>query len=219
MTEATEIKDAIVVGDIVKVHAQLQPDGSLTATEIELADAQDSTGQDGEIDFFGTVEDIQADHWVVAGTTFMVTTETEIKNAIVIGDSVKVEATLQAGGTYLAHEIELQDESGSAEHTDFFGQVTAMNPGSWTVGGLTFLVTPSTEIKDAIALGDFVKIEALVGADGSLTALEIELEDDQIGDDDGEDEDDDDGQEVEDEDESEDDDSGHSGSSSSGGDD
>jgi hypothetical protein len=94
-----------------------------------------------------------------------------------------------------------------------------MDPGSWTVGGLTFLVTPSTEIKDAIVVGDFVKIEALVGADGSYTALEIELEEDQIGEDDEQDEDDsDDEQEDEDEDEneSEDDDSGNSGS---GGDD
>jgi hypothetical protein len=98
-----------------------------------------------------------------------------------------------------------------------------MDPGSWTVGGLTFLLTPSTEIKDDIAVGDSVKIEALVGADGSLTALEIELEEDQIGDDEGEDDSNDDQEdEHEDEsgdDESEDDDSGNSGSGGSGGDD
>jgi hypothetical protein len=238
VTTATEIKDAIVVGDMVKVHALPQPDGSLTAREIELAASETSTGSGedevppGDVDFFGLVEDIQADHWLVAGTTFLVTTDTEIKDAIVIGDSVKVEATPQADGTYLAHEIELEDSSSSGQngqtqntHTDFFGQVTAMNSGSWTVGGLTFLVTPSTEIKDAIAVGDFVKIEASVGADGSLTALEIELEEDQIGDDDDDGEDDsDDEQEDEQEDESGEDESGdddseNSGSGGSGGDD
>jgi len=239
VTGATEIKDAIVIGDMVKVHALPQPDGSLTAREIELAASEDSTGSGGDevppgdVDFFGQVEDIQADHWLVAGTTFLVTIDTEIKDAIVIGDSVKVEATPQADGTYLAHEIELDDSSSSGQngqtqdgHTDFFGQVTAMDSGSWTVGGLTFLVTPSTEIKDAIVVGDFVKIEALVGADGSFTAVEIELEEDQIGDDEDdandEEEDEDEGDdedEDEDEDESGDDDSGSSGSGGSGGDD
>ena len=229
VTDATEIKDAIVVGDNVKVHAQPQSDGSLTAREIGFAASQDATdpdsdeGASGDVRFFGLVEDIQADHWVVAGVTFLVTTETEIKDAIVIGDSVKVEATPQADGTYLAHEIELEDQASSADHTDFFGQVTAMDAASWTVGGLTFLVTPSTEIKDAIVVGDFVKIEALVGADGSLTALEIELEEDQIGDDDGEDdssdEQEDEHEDESGEDESGDDDSGNSGSGDSGGDD
>jgi len=233
VTEATEIKDAIVVGDMVKVHAQLQSDGSLTAMEIELAGPEDVAGadEDGEeqdaTKFFGAVEDIQSDHWVVAGTTFLVTPDTEIKDAILLGDFVKVEATQSADGSWVAHEIELEDQAqdepdadeDEADSTKFFGQVTAMDPGSWTVGGLTFLVTPSTEIKDAIVVGDFVKIEAVVGADGSYTALEIELEEDQIGEDDEQDEDDsDDEQEDEDEDEneSEDDDSGNSGS---GGDD
>jgi hypothetical protein len=234
VTDATEIKDAIVVGDMVKVHAQPQPDGSLTAREIELAAPPDPALPDddedlpGEVHFFGTVEDIQADHWVVAGTTFLVTTETEIKDAIVIGDSVKVDATQSPDGSWVAHEIELEDEpqdepdEDEADSTKFFGTVTAMDTGSWIVGGLTFLVTPSTEIKDAIVVGDFVKIEALVGADGSYTALEIELEEDQFDDDDGED-DSDDEQEDQDEDEDEsgegesgDDDSDNSGS---GGDD
>jgi hypothetical protein len=237
ITEATEIKDAIVVGDMVKVHALPQADGSLTAREIELAGPEDVAGadEDGEdqdaTKFFGAVEDMQSDHWVVAGTTFLVTPDTEIKDAILLGDFVKVEATQSADGSWVAHEIELEDEAqdepdadeDQADSTKFFGQVTAMDPGSWTVGGLTFLLTPSTEIKDDIAVGDSVKIEALVGADGSLTALEIELEEDQIGDEEGEDDSNDDQEdEHEDEsgdDESEDDDSGNSGSGGSGGDD
>ena len=239
ITEATEIKDAIVVGDMVKVHALPQSDGSLTAREIELAGPEDVAGadEDGEdqdtTKFFGAVEDIQSDHWVVAGTTFLVTPDTEIKDAILLGDFVKVEATQSADGSWVAHEIELEDEAqdepdadedqDEADTTKFFGQVTAMDAGSWTVGGLTFLVTPSTEIKDAIALGDFVKIEALVGADGSYTALEIELQEDQIGagddQDDSNDEQEDEHQDESGEDESGNDSSGNSGSGGSGGDD
>jgi len=221
---ATEIQDAIVVDDMVKVHALVQADGSLLGTEIALAEQDPQTGNDedemlpGELDFFGAVEDMQTDHWVVGGTTFLITPDTEIKDAIILDDFVKVEATQAADGSYTAHEIELEDSPSQPSGTEFFGEVTAMGDGSWTVGGLTFLITPTTEIKDAIIVGDFVKVEASVGIDGTLTALEIELDDDaQIGDD-SEDGDDDSGDDdQEDEQETEDDDSDHSGSSGSGG--
>jgi hypothetical protein len=113
----------------------------------------------------------------------------------------------------LALEIELAGESDlPGERTEFFGQVTSMDAGSWVVGGLTFLITPDTEIEDDIVVGDFVKVEAFVAADGTMTAHEIELEDDASGDDDDGDMDDDsdDGEddEHEDEDDDHDDDDG-----------
>ncbi|HSB88758.1 MAG TPA: DUF5666 domain-containing protein [Anaerolineales bacterium] len=240
---ATEIKDAIVVGDTVKVHASLQADGSLLATEIKLAEDSNGDGaedEDGmlpdELHFFGAVEDMQADHWVVGGTTFLITPDTEIKDTIVVGDFVKVEATQDASGAYVAQEIELEDqgqdmnsdgqgddssgdEGSSSESTEFSGQVTAMNADNWVVGGMTFLITSSTEIKDIIVVGDFVKIEATVATDGTMTALEIELDDDQkIGDDQESEDDHSGGDDQESEDDSSDD-SDHSGSSGSGGDD
>jgi len=243
---ATEIKDAIVVGDTVKVHASVLADGSLLATEIKLAEDSNGDGaedEDGmlpdELHFFGAVEDMQADHWVVGGTTFLISPDTEIKDTIVLGDMVKVEATQNPDGSYLAQEIELKDQEGqdgedqnpdeqspddessgdesSNDSTEFSGLVSAMDAGSWTVGGLTFLITPSTEIKDIIVVGDFVKIEASVATDGTMTALEIELDDDQqIGDDQESEDDHSGGDDQESEDDSSDD-SGHGGSSGSGG--
>jgi hypothetical protein len=213
----TEIKDAIVVGDTVKVHAISQADGSLTAREIELASveagATSSTSED--LHFTGWVETIGPDLWVVGGTTFLLGPDTEIEGGIVVGDFVKVEAALQSDGSYLAREIKLADEGDlPGEKTEFFGQVTAMEPGTWIVGGLTFVVTPDTEIKDVIVVGDFVKVEAFVGADGSLTAHEIELDDDAIQSDDDGDDDDIEDEHDQDEDEDEDD---HSDSGGSGG--
>jgi hypothetical protein len=231
LTPETEIKDAIVVGDMVKVHALTGTDGSFTAREIELAGDQAAEGDD-KLHFFGVVETIQADSWVVGGTTFMIGPDTEIEAGIVVGDSVKVEAILQTDGSYLAHEIKLGDEDESNDgdssgpgdgETDFFGQVTAMNADSWVVGGLTFVITADTEIKDVIALGDFVKVEAAVGADGTLTAHEIELEDDDsigdddMDDDDGQDDDSDDNNNESDDDSDDDEDDDHSGSGGSGG--
>ncbi|HET7009765.1 MAG TPA: DUF5666 domain-containing protein [Anaerolineales bacterium] len=227
ITPETEIKDDIIVGDLVKVHAFAAPDGSLTAREIELS--EDATGEaetpEDELHFSGLVETINPDNWVIGGTTFLVDLDTEIEDGIVLGDLVKVEATLQADGSYLAREIEFDNSgpgssSADDQDTDFFGQVTAMDAGSWVVGGLTFVITPETEVKDVIALGDFVKVEAIVGADGSLTALEIELDDenDAFDDDDLDDDDDEDGEDdVDDgeEDSEADDDSGSSGSGGS----
>ena len=223
---ATEIKDAIVVGDMVKVHAMVLADGSLLGTEIGLANdgVQEAGVILGELDFFGAVEDMQADLWTVGGTTFKVSPETEIKDAIVLGDLVRVAAVQNPDGSYLAHEIELQEPlSGNqtqGDPTEFSGTVTAMDASRWTVGGLTFLITPSTEIKDAIVLGDFVKVEASVATDGTRTALEIQLDDEQqIGDDQESEDDHSGGDDQQDEQDSEDD-SGHGGSGGSdGGDD
>jgi hypothetical protein len=53
--------------------------------------------------------------------------------------------------------------------------------GSWQVGDRAFTVTAGTEVKDpagAFAVGVFVKVHGLRADDGTITAREIELEDD-----------------------------------------
>jgi hypothetical protein len=240
---STEIRDTIVVGDSVHVHASLLADGSLLATEIQLSGGS-SSGSDGEqggmlpgeLAFFGAVEDIQADHWVVGGTTFLTTLDTEINDIIVLGDLVKVDATQDSSGAYAAREIELDDQGqdmnsgsqgvdsssnggSSGETTEFSGQVTATNADSWAVGGMTFRITSSTEIKDSIVVGDFLNIEASVATDGTMTALEVELDDNQQISDDPESEDDHSGGSDHESEDDSSDDLDHGGSSRSGGDD
>lgn len=109
----TEIKGLIQVGDLVKVHAAIGEGGSLSAREIELAnddDDRDEKHAQDEVEFVGTVEAISDSEWTVDGRTVMVTSGTEIKDEIVIGDLVKVEAYEDGDGNLIAHEIELTDD-------------------------------------------------------------------------------------------------------------
>lgn len=71
----------------------------------------------------------------------------------------------------------LQSTTGQAAsgEVELFGVVEAMSASTWTVSGQTLLITPATEIKDSINLGDTVKVHASPNADGAFTAREIEL--------------------------------------------
>jgi len=123
----TEIKGALAVGLIVKVHATLQADGSYLAREIEPARGDDTVKTvtprvpgSGEVEFFGKIESIQNGVYVIGGRTVRTAAQTEIKGALAVGLMVKVHATLQADGTYLAREIELSngdDNSGSDDNS------------------------------------------------------------------------------------------------------
>lgn len=59
---------------------------------------------------------------------------------------------------------------------------TAGFVGDWVVGGITVHVTDATEIETehgTIEVGSFVEVKGLSEADGSITAHEIELKDEQ----------------------------------------
>jgi hypothetical protein len=79
------------------------------------------------------------------------------------------------------------DNSNTAGGADdeVFGQVEAMTADSITVGGVMYQLTGFTEFKDAIAVGDQVKIHVMVNADGTFAIREIEKSDGLSGDDNG----------------------------------
>jgi hypothetical protein len=68
----------------------------------------------------------------------------------------------------------------SEAEVEFSGAVVSMAPEAWVVGDQTLAVTPDTEIQDGIVVGDIVKVHALQNPDGTLTAREIEIEDDGV---------------------------------------
>lgn len=193
---ATVIDPGIVTGDLVKVKATIAADGKVTANKIEGytppvpstpgADDSSTTPVAGdEAEFVGLVEFIVPEAWTVAGQLFTVSAQTEIKGTIVVGDAVKVHALVGADGSLTAREIELFDplaNGGQApgltgNEMELTGIADSIAADQWTVSGFSFLVTPQTEIKDTIVAGDRVKVHLLVNLDGSLTAREIELAD------------------------------------------
>ena len=178
---ATEIKGTIQVGDLAKAHVFVQGDGTLAAREIEPAQSSDAAELSlagAEYDFTGAVEAIAIDQWTVAGKTFAVTAQTEIKGTFAIGDLVKVHLIIGADGSLVAREIEapeaeLEDAIEGAE-VELVAVIDSMGPEAWVIGGQTVAITTATEIKGTFAVGDAVKVHLLVGAGGALTAREIE---------------------------------------------
>lgn len=192
VTSGTEIKPGIELGDLVKVHANFSDSGSLVAREIELAD-EDEADDDMdrfEIEFYGVVEEITDELWTIEGFELVINPWTEIKGLIQVGDLVKVHATFGDGDTLIAREIELPGED-EPDHDDrdeieFYGVVETISDSSWVIAGREVMVTPQTEIKNLIEVGDLVKVHAFLGEGDMLIAREIELAD---ADDDDEDHD------------------------------
>ncbi len=59
-------------------------------------------------------------------------------------------------------------------HREFVGTVESKSGDQWTVSGQSFTVTSDTEIKGTIVVGTVVRVHAIVNADGTFTATEIE---------------------------------------------
>lgn len=116
----TRIDAGIVVGDIVKVEGYLQ-DGSVLANKIEkdgsLSPQSSETpapaGQ--EVEVTGTLEAINGSVYVVGGVEYLTDSTTEIKGILVVGDMVKVHASLQSNGSFLAREIEKSDDLSTSQ--------------------------------------------------------------------------------------------------------
>ncbi len=191
ITADTKIDGNIQVGDVVKVEAFANADGTFTAKEIERYDDDDALVQEGkEVEFTGTVESMDGDQWVIDGQTVIVA-GAKIEGNIQVGDVVKVEAYVNADGTLTAKEIELaksddsDDDSYKGAKVEFTGTVESMDGDQWVIDGQTVIVA-GAKIEGNIQVGDVVKVEAYAGADGTLTAKEIELakSDDSSSDDD-----------------------------------
>jgi hypothetical protein len=164
----------------------------LESVEVELSGEGSSVSVD-EIEVSGVVSMISDSSWTIAGQTFLLNSQTEIKGSLQAGDIVKVHAYLGDGGEVFAREIEpAEDEDDSdSEDDDSFdnelteldengneielvGTVESMSDSTWTVSNREIVITPETEIKAAIADGNLVKVHALFVDGEGLVAREIE---------------------------------------------
>jgi hypothetical protein len=122
VTSATELKPGVALGANVKVHATPQTDGSLLAREIELAlGAGDGTATPpagGEQEFTGVLSAIDGDLWTVGGRQVRITSGTEVKGTLQIGDVLKVHASPGGDGVLVAREVELADADDVDDNDD-----------------------------------------------------------------------------------------------------
>lgn len=200
----TQVQNTPAIGEMVQVRAQVSASGEVTALRIEtqtrqqpqdLAQAQNQSKSQVQsqsafgqsfLEFYGVVESIAPNIWVVSGRTFSIANTTEIKGNIRVGANAKVEYLTNADGSFTARQITLAEalQAGNTftlqiqnqirQEFELFGVVDAIAATEWVVAGQTFIVTPQTQIKNTIVVGDFVKVHLYTEND-MLTAHEIEL--------------------------------------------
>lgn len=83
---------------------------------------------------------------------------------------------LGAFGVAFARELtNAEYNTTTTSEVEFTGIVESINGNTWTIGGRTVVVDPTTELTGFISVGQQVKVHASMGTDGSLAAREIEL--------------------------------------------
>ncbi len=176
--------EAVVVGVWVEVEATQQMDGSLLALEIEVK--VESPGEDehgAEVEFKGTVEAIDGDAYTIAGQVVMVSADTIFdpnRESITVGAWVEVKALTLTDGSLLAKKIELKHTGmpgdNEVEKVEFRGIVEAMDGNFITVAGMVVDISAAVIKDGTLQVGVVVEVEAKRMADGSIVAIEIEVE-------------------------------------------
>ncbi len=180
LSTTTEVKGTLEIGDLVKVEGFPQADGSILAREIKLAEDTEGEHENHgmEVEFEGTLNAKDGMTWTVDTTTVIISTTTEVKGMLEVGDLVKVEGYKQADGSVLAKEIKPADESEN-EHknhgseVELEGTLNAIDGSTWTVDTTTVIISTTTELKGNLEVGVHVKVEGYKQADGSILAKEI----------------------------------------------
>jgi len=180
------LANGVLLADSIKLDSQLPgyPLGTVTIEPSGMGTpAVISTPivvSGNEIEFFGMLESNSGNSWMVDGKMVLIVPQTEIKGNLVVGDFVKVEAWQQQDGSFIAHEIEKEDQSESElqDHDgEISGLISEISENSFIVAGVLVLANGFTEIKSDLKVGDYVEVEGLLQADGSILASEIDLKD------------------------------------------
>jgi len=167
---------------------QLQQDrGAPPSSALQSLGALSSASDSGEVEFKGRVESVSPPDLKVFGVTVRTTESTRIERngrrislgELQVGETVEVEGRLLAGGTVLAEEIDVEDDE-----VEFRGKVESTSP-QLRVGGTLVQTDASTRVTrddqpitvTDLKVGETVKVEGALLADGSVRAQEIEVVD------------------------------------------
>ncbi len=201
VTDSTQILDDnknpitfadLGIGQLVEIRADVLVGGATVATRIKVEDIFDD-----EVELTGEIENLGSDSLVVSGITFFVDANTQVLDndenpisftSLVVGQIVEVKGTRQtAAGNLLAVRIKLEDRI--EDEVEVKGNIEALTESAITVLGQTFNVTENTLVFDAnqqiisladLAVGVQVEVRGDLLPDGTLIAIRIQIEDDDM---------------------------------------
>lgn len=137
---------------------------------------------DDDVEVEGLIEALGDSDVTVGGHTFLVTDATEIRGDhgadltfedLAVGMFVEAEGNVDAAGVLVADRIEVEDDGG--DRVEVEALITALTDESLTVGGLTFAITPATEIRGTPELGARAEVRGRFTASG-LVADRVRVE-------------------------------------------
>ena len=156
-------------------------------TEVQVGAGQMTTvAQDEEptepVEFIVGQGEVAAigENWVIGDQTYHTHEATIIIGNPQVGDLVFYEGYLEADETRVADLIVLVRRN-PANTFNLTGEVQAINETQWTVNGQTIAITELTETDEGIEVGDLVRVEGIILANGSLQAEKIRLLEDLPG--------------------------------------
>jgi len=138
------------VGLIVEIRADVQPDGSLLASDIKIEDRLED-----EVEVRGLADTVSDSSIVVLGREFHVVASTAVfdnnnnpitLSAISAGSIVEVKANLLPGGMLIAVRIELEDDDRNQVRVQ--GPIDAVGVDTLNIAGIYLLLNSATEVVD-----------------------------------------------------------------------
>jgi len=161
--------------------------------------SEEQNEMENEHEITGTVTAVSSTSWTIGTTQVLIDKATEIGAGLGMGSVVKVEYSTQSDGSFLATEIkafeqnsdenensgnksddnqenETEDNHGNkpaGSPVEFTGQLTAINGDSWTINGMTVLISTSTKVHGDPKVGSMVRVVGLLETGGSVQARQV----------------------------------------------
>jgi hypothetical protein len=131
--------DAILPGSSARIEYDEGKEGSFEAHNVEVEDEDDEHRNGAEVEFSGVVQAVNGSTLTVQApfgvATVRIDADTEVKGTLSQGAGVKLHATVQADGSYLAREIEVSGPQSGDGGGDGGGGSDGGGDGSGTPDG------------------------------------------------------------------------------------
>ncbi len=168
VNEQTILIGSPQTGDWVMVKGHLLADGTKAADWIIRL----YTPPVNQFRLTGTVDSIGDKEWKVNGQSIAITATTVIDSGIKVGDTVRVEGQVLAGGKLQASSIHRVD-SDTGLPFDFTGIVQQTGEKTWVISGVTVTVSSTTALDKDLKAGDMVRVKGCIQKDGAWLADSI----------------------------------------------
>lgn len=184
-TELDDDRGALIAGQTVKVEYWRDAAGKRTAREIK-AMPERAGNPEGLLKLYGTVETLPADGfvgaWTVSGVELVADANSRFEEEhglLAAGAFVEVKYVMQ-GSTRLIVKMETHVPPGGGDD-DRIGRIdrmddslaTAAANATWTIGGVSYVVTDATSVSSGLAVGSSALVNSYTAADGSQVATRI----------------------------------------------